>query len=591
MINKSSLKKDREALESCLLKNGYNGKDKTFICPNPDHDDHSPSANVYETKFGDFYVKCFSCGFHEDIFSMNYIFNGSSHEQTFEEFRGLETKTEERTYGFESLDSVRRFLEKDGSLTIQGIHPYSDTFTVLRYLDNKKDKKTFRSVVFLKGKYCLVEPKGTSPLYCHEKIKEVDNVLIVEGEKCVDMFNSIGIANWVAVTSWGGSNNYYKSDWSSLVNKNVFIWRDNDSPGLKYEANVISSIVNLDVAIDIRIVQVDDLGLEDGEDIVDFSEKITAPLLESVENVLNLAKSFKFTDNLETRITLIEEGKYKSISFPMFPISSGMAQTLVPGTVTMICGNPGAGKSFLITDLGLSLSDSVGFTDKMKFLFLEEDSAFYQLRALAQLSGRSDYTRLEYVRNNIDEVRNDFDFYRENLEEFFRHVEFSGSKLLTSDEVKKWISRQAYSGTRLIVVDPITATKPDTKQWIDDSDFLFGVKEVLEETGASLILTTHPRAGNIGKPGLHGMARSLNFSNFTQYVFWLINHQNKESFIDYGGIVEPVRHNKTLFIEKTRNGSGNGRQIAVEFDESNLRFSEIGVILQETEIAKKIGDF
>ena len=56
-------------------------------------------------------------------------------------------------------------------------------------------------------------------------------VVLVEGEKCVDALNGLGI---LATTAFGGCNGVNKTDFEPLRGRDVIIWPDNDEPGFKY---------------------------------------------------------------------------------------------------------------------------------------------------------------------------------------------------------------------------------------------------------------------------------------------------------------------------------------------------------------------
>lgn len=80
------------------------------------------------------------------------------------------------------------------------------------------------------------------PLYNLPGILPAARVVLVEGEKCADALNEIGIP---ATTVMGGSNAPPdKTDWSPLFGKEVLIWPDNDEPGLKYAEAAAGAILS-----------------------------------------------------------------------------------------------------------------------------------------------------------------------------------------------------------------------------------------------------------------------------------------------------------------------------------------------------------
>ncbi len=292
--------------------------------------------------------------------------------------------------------------------------------------------------------------------------------------------------------------------------------------------------------------------------------------------ILHDAEPMHATSALAERFDQIAAGGFRSIDFTQKPILSKMSKAIMPGTVTTICGDPGAGKSFFV------LEDAWRWTlagERVKLLMLEDDDAFHQGRALAQMSGYADLTDADFVLRNPGIARGQLANFRHDLEAFSRNLETVRSEQRTLDQISDWVQMHAQNGVRIIIVDPITAAKVSDKPWTDDQRFLFRVKNILEKTGASLILTTHPRIGLAGKPSLSGMAGGASYPRFSQCVLWLRNHDaEKESQIAFGPL---VKHRQTIEIRKARNGRGQGSNIAINLNFQNLCFDELGTISNE----------
>lgn len=68
------------------------------------------------------------------------------------------------------------------------------------------------------------------PIYGQQHLGDSDSVLIVEGEKTADAARKYFA---MPVVSWpGGAKAVRYVDWSPLAGMNVFVWPDNDEPGL-----------------------------------------------------------------------------------------------------------------------------------------------------------------------------------------------------------------------------------------------------------------------------------------------------------------------------------------------------------------------
>jgi len=464
---------------------------------------------------------------------------------------------------------------------IEEQNPYTDPktneadFYTLRI--RKDGKKTFRQVSKIDGNWQWKGCPNKSPLFNRIRVAECEKVLIVEGEKCVREFTKLGMEGIAATTAPGGALNASKADWSCLSGKTCYIWRDYDEPGLKYETDIIAELRKFDCRI-LRC-RVEELDLDEKGDLADYielNEGTHQDKIAAVNLVLHDAEPLGVTSAVADRFEKITSGEFRAIPFSQKPLLSQMAKAIMPGTLTTICGDPGAGKSFFVLEDAwrwvLELGESV------KVLMLEDDDAFHQTRALAQMSGYADLTDVDFIQNNAEFANGQLAYHRERLETFSRHLETTQSEQKTLDEIAKWVQMHAENGVRILIVDPITAAKVSDKPWIDDQKFLFQAKNVLEKTGASLILTTHPRMGQAGKPSLSGMAGGASYPRFSQCVLWLKNYDVEQESPIYRGSI--ARHKQTVEIRKSRNGKGQGTNIAINLNFQNLCFDELGIIDQ-----------
>lgn len=89
-----------------------------------------------------------------------------------------------------------------------------------------KPKKTFRPFTVATGKTEMPDPR---PLYRLPNIATASTVVLVEGEKCADALEMIGVE---ATAIMGGANtDLDKTDLTPLAGKTVLLWPDNDGPG------------------------------------------------------------------------------------------------------------------------------------------------------------------------------------------------------------------------------------------------------------------------------------------------------------------------------------------------------------------------
>lgn len=97
------------------------------------------------------------------------------------------------------------------------------------WMDGERKRKAFRPWDASARAYQA--PKHR-PLYNLPEVVRAPEIVLVEGEKCVDALKAQGI---IATTAMGGSNApVEQTDWSPLQGRKVVIWPDNDDTGLKY---------------------------------------------------------------------------------------------------------------------------------------------------------------------------------------------------------------------------------------------------------------------------------------------------------------------------------------------------------------------
>lgn len=557
----------------------------------PFHEDKHPSGEIRQAGSGNWYFYCYVCDISDDVWAVKARVQGCDVGEILKEVNPMQTTTPKpqiKANGqtFASFDDLLASYKKlNPGDVIEETNPYTHPetneaeFYTLRIRKPNEKQKTFRQVSRLENGWQWKGYPGKAPLFNRPRVAKCDKVLIVEGEKCVREFTKIGVEGMAATTSPGGALNANKADWSMLAGKDCYIWRDNDEPGQKYEADVIAELKKLDCRI-FRI-RVEELELNPKDDLADYLESCEGTNADKV-SALNLvlfdAEPLTATSALAERLEKIVAGEFRAIAFPQQPCLSGLAKALMPGTLTTICGDPGAGKSFFVLENAWRW---VQAGERVKVLMLEDDDAFHQGRAIAQMSGHADFVDVDFVAENGEWAKSVLEMYRPQLERFAPHLETTNSKQLTLDEIAAWVKNHAENGVRVIVVDPITAAKVSDKPWIDDQKFLFSVKNVLEQTGASLILNTHPRTGQAGKPSLSGMSGGASYPRFSQCVLWLKNHDTMQEAKIFGGPI--AWHKQEIQIRKSRNGKGQGSSVAINLNFQNLCFDEVGIIDRTSE--------
>lgn len=90
--------------------------------------------------------------------------------------------------------------------------------------------------------YAMPNPR---PLFHLPEITLADSVVMVEGEKCADVLQVLGIA---ATTAMGGAATPLdKTDWQPLVGKKVILWPDHDEAGKRYADALVPKLLAVGV--------------------------------------------------------------------------------------------------------------------------------------------------------------------------------------------------------------------------------------------------------------------------------------------------------------------------------------------------------
>lgn len=135
-----------------------------------------------------------------------------------------------------------------------------------------KPKKTFRPFNS-RGEPKMPDPR---PLYRLPNIKNASAVVLVEGEKCADALERVGVE---ATTAMGGAKaDPAKTDWSPLAGKQVIVWEDNDTAGSGLSERVRPYLETLGCDVQVMPIPAGKPDKWDAADAVSAGEDVQALL-------------------------------------------------------------------------------------------------------------------------------------------------------------------------------------------------------------------------------------------------------------------------------------------------------------------------
>lgn len=553
----------------------------------PFHDDRHPSGGLYLGDDGAWRFKCQAqcCGFNGDVFDVR----ARSQNRPLGEVlpKSQANGMTERT--FSSVDEL-----KAGSGNVEAAYAYTHPDTgsvdllVLRVIRNGR-KAFVQAHRRSDGLYVMRAPEKPWPIYNRKRVIDAHEVIVVEGEKCVHALHHAG---WVATTSPGGAGKAQHADWSLLAGKRVYLWPDNDPAdektgqrtGISHMREVARILDSLDPRPTVYWIDPDSLDLPPKGDVVDLlgaiRDREQAHAL--IASVLDDAKAIGAASEVRALLTDTISGKRRAVDWP-WPALSKLTKALLPGALTVLCGDPGCSKSFLMLQCAMVWHEN---GEPVAILELEETKVYHLYRALAIRSGVGALFDDDWVRRNGDTSLELHEQHARFINDFAGCVHEPKREDRTLGCIADWIGGMAASGKRIIIVDPVTMADTGREPWIEDRQFITRTKDTAEQYGCSVVLVTHPRIGSKGAPSLEHMAGGAAYARFPQSVLWLRRHEppvdRLVTALTIGGWTpkQVVTANREVVVMKSRNATGAGHKIAYEFD-SNLTFSELGVVVEE----------
>jgi KaiC/GvpD/RAD55 family RecA-like ATPase len=291
-------------------------------------------------------------------------------------------------------------------------------------------------------------------------------------------------------------------------------------------------------------------------------------------------------DHLRAHLGDIIEGRAYNVPFP-WPRLTELTQALLPGSITVVCGDPGTRKTYFVLEClkhwvhdGIVSKDGVVETVSTSVLFLEKDLKFYLRRLLAQLEGDGKFIDYSFYPDNGVVVEDAMQRHSDLINKLGSCIHTATDRLMDLDAVLLWIQTQAASGRRVIVVDPITAVAAGAERWTKDDAFVMACQSIATAHGCSIVFTTHSKKGNRqqGASG-HDMAAGAAYFRFSDTTIWITNFKAPKiaKYETAFGIAEAPA-SIVFELHKTREGRGAHKFLVFDFGE--MRHTEKGKLIE-----------
>lgn len=544
---------------------------KGNACRCPFHKDKHPSAGIFRDADGVFRFKCHVCDWSGDVFDCRAKIEGRSLGDVLKDGREIKTTI------YPSLEAIIHTYSN-----VQETYKYTNPETklielaVIRYQPN--GHKSFAQCSPYGQGWVKARPEGKLPLYNRARISKEKSAIVVEGEKAVHALFDIGIQ---ATTSPMGAGKASLADWSLLKGKSVYLWPDNDTKGIEH-MEAVQKILETDC--DLYWIEPSNLGIPLKGDAVEFlanNEGTPEDQFSAVRLVLDEARPLGAAQELSRRFESIIAGDWVNIEWPWSYMSTE-SQSLLPDTVTAICGDPGSGKSFLLLEAFWKWHLA---GRKVALFELEDDKVYHLQRVLAQLESNAWLTDAEWIHSNAEKATASHENQKDIIGSLGRVMWDAPDRQVTLNELADWFEARCEEGFEICAIDPVTAAVSNDKPWIEDQNFIFRVKTTAKKYHARLIYAIHPRISQ-GKVGasLSRLAGGAAYPRFSHSVFWLTKHDKEKTatvWREMGG-KRQVSFDRTLRIAKARNGRGAGAELAFHLNNETLCFDEYGSICSET---------
>lgn len=594
--------RNAEMIASIMGIEDYNPSRKVGRCPNPAHDDSTPSCS-YNPKTFSFH--CFGCGFTVDVVEALMMKRGKTFNQACQElFAAAEIDYDFTECGLKSKMSYRYpkpeyAPAKDHVYTYwqsRGISPETIDYldiqedphgnTLFQYTDLndvlvtckvrkscKVDKKD--------GPKCWYLPNSdvTHILYNMNKINTTQPLIITTGEgdcaaaiEC-GFYNTVSIGGGDQNTSWIGEC----WDWLQLFDEIILV-HDNDDSGKKYVKEVSARLGEYRTkVVSIPLVHIDADG--NRRKIKDLNELLFFEGVEAVQEAINNARESEIPAIVDyTDIAKFDMSDVDGFTTGFYELDNALDKFYV-GTTTVLTGIAGSGKSTLLSTLACQSIEQgypcFIYSGELSNMSLKNwiDSVHAGQRNINKYentNGASTYYKLK-----ADAFRRINQYYKGQMYFYRDGFEHKTSRLLATMEsvVRRY-------GVRTLIIDNMSSVNlenNDNDKWIKQDEFVRSLIEFSKKWQVVMIVVLHPKKMDMVRRmsifDLQGCVSAVNLAHRVISLY-RVSKKDKEGTVSQSGkvITPPIRYDVMIDILKDRFGSGGGKTAGLFYDIPSKRF-------------------
>ena len=415
--------------------------------------------------------------------------------------------------------------------------------------------------------YCVTVPSGMI------LIRQNGTIFVVGNCDALAVIEA-GSKNTVSIPFGASNEKWIDTNWDFLEQfPHIILWYDNDTPGEKARKSVMHRLGVWKVSYVQVPPEVDGKKIKDAnevlfnfgkEKVLEFIENAIEPEIEGILDFSDIEDyDIESAEALYTGIKPVDDFLYK----------------IVFGTVSIITGKSGGGKSVLMNQIGIAEPLNQGHN---AFIFSGELAPrLLKPWILFQLAGRDNIIEhkkhAKHVKPEVKATINKWAKGRLSIYDFEKNMNFSADSILEKMEI---LARR--KNVRVFVLDNLMTIDlgcDQENQNKKQKEFVLQCVSFARTFNVIVFIVAHPRKGD-GKGQLQkeDVAGSGDITNLAHYVFSTRKYTPNEKagvqnpYGAYEKNCEPVDHDVQLTVLKNRVTGGDNKSFDLWYDERSMRF-------------------